>query len=234
MQATQELGSIDAAATNETFQCAPGQVHQLPEGRDDARRVPGGRREVLPPDRRRTGATLGLPRGRRRSAIATPRSACSTSCRARAGRSPKGARPRCRQSSSLRRRRRAPPGDWRSDKVAAVLAAEGDDALKCKAGTRGVYKVTAYVEPGGQPPRRGLGRAKGKTHKGHAAAVHGKVVAVGVAPPNRDGGGEGRLHRRRRSRTEDAEPRQVCGEGHVLALGNPTPWPPAPQAGRGT
>jgi hypothetical protein len=64
-----------------------------------------------------------------------------------------------------------PPVPWRSDKVAGVLQQEGNDALKCKGGTRGVFKVTAYVQPG---------EASGK-HK-----AHGKVVAVGVAPPNKD------------------------------------------------
>ncbi len=74
-----------------------------------------------------------------------------------------------------------PPVSWTSDRVASVLASEGDDAMKCKQGTRGVYKVTAYVQPG-----EGGGAPKGKKHK-HAEGPRGKVVAVGVAPPNKEG-----------------------------------------------
>src|SRR6202020_805669 len=59
-----------------------------------------------------------------------------------------------------------PPVSWRSDKVASVLAEEGGDAMRCKAGTRGVFKVTAYVQPG----EAGGG---GKKHQ-HSGA-HGEV-----------------------------------------------------------
>ncbi len=64
-----------------------------------------------------------------------------------------------------------PPGDvrapasWSSDRIAAVLGKSGDKAAQCKQGASGTYSVTAYVEPDG---------------KG------GKVHAVGVAVPNKD------------------------------------------------
>jgi hypothetical protein len=60
------------------------------------------------------------------------------------------------------------PASWSSDKVQSVLSSkQGSDAIKCKVGTRGMYKVTAYVEP--------------------VSKKHGKVVAVGVAPPSKEG-----------------------------------------------
>ena len=70
-----------------------------------------------------------------------------------------------------------PPVSWRSEKVAGVVQQEGNDALKCKGGTRGIFKVTAYVQPG----------EAGSGGKRKHAEPHGKVVAVGVAPPNKDG-----------------------------------------------
>jgi len=73
-----------------------------------------------------------------------------------------------------------PPVSWHSDKVAGVLQEEGNGALKCKGATRGVFKVTAYVQPG-DPEKAEKG------HKHKHGEPHGKVVAVGVAPPNKDG-----------------------------------------------
>jgi len=58
---------------------------------------------------------------------------------------------------------------WTSDKVSSVLAKDGADAMQCKGKIRGVFKVTVYVEPGENK------------HK------HGKVLSVGVAPPNKEG-----------------------------------------------
>lgn len=63
-----------------------------------------------------------------------------------------------------------PPVSWASDKVATVVQTEGNDALKCKGSSHGVFKVTAYVSPG----------------DGHKKK-HGKVLAVGVASPDKDG-----------------------------------------------
>jgi hypothetical protein len=72
-----------------------------------------------------------------------------------------------------------PPVSWRADKVASVVASEGDGAVKCKGGTRGVFKVTAYVQPG-------AAGASGHKHKHADGGGSGKVMAVGVAPPNKD------------------------------------------------
>ncbi len=66
-----------------------------------------------------------------------------------------------------------PAVPWRSDKVSSVLATESSDAMQCKGKIRGVFKVTVYVEAG-----------EAEHKKKHA---HGKVLAVGVAPPSRDG-----------------------------------------------
>jgi hypothetical protein len=66
-----------------------------------------------------------------------------------------------------------PAVPWRSDKVSSVLATESSDAMQCKGKIRGVFKVTVYVEAG-----------EGEHHKKHP---HGKVLSVGVAPPNKDG-----------------------------------------------
>ncbi|HEY2509683.1 MAG TPA: AgmX/PglI C-terminal domain-containing protein [Polyangiaceae bacterium] len=63
-----------------------------------------------------------------------------------------------------------PPVAWRSEKVADALSKQADDALHCKGGTSGTFKVTAYVEPS-------------NGHKGKG----GKVLSVGVASPNKDG-----------------------------------------------
>jgi hypothetical protein len=75
-----------------------------------------------------------------------------------------------------------PPVSWRSDKVAGVVEQEGHGAMKCKGTTHGIFKVTAYVEPG----EGGGGGGKKHAHGG-GGGPHGKVVAVGVAPPNKDG-----------------------------------------------
>ena len=74
-----------------------------------------------------------------------------------------------------------PPVPWRSDKVTSVVQRDGDGAMKCKGGTRGTFKVTAYVEPAA------AGSESGGKHKKKHSEAHGKVLAVGVAPPNKDG-----------------------------------------------
>jgi len=61
------------------------------------------------------------------------------------------------------------PSDWASDKVSSALEAHGADVSKCKAGVSGTFRMTAYVEPQGKA---------------------GRVAAVGVAPPNKDGEGK--------------------------------------------
>jgi hypothetical protein len=60
------------------------------------------------------------------------------------------------------------PSDWSSDRVTAALDARSADVAKCKAGTSGTFRVTAYVQPSG---------------KG------GQVAAVGMVPPNKDSEG---------------------------------------------
>ena len=58
------------------------------------------------------------------------------------------------------------PADWNSDKLAAVLGKSDAVFAKCREGISGSFKVTAYVEPDGK---------------------NGKVQAVGVAPPSKEG-----------------------------------------------
>lgn len=58
------------------------------------------------------------------------------------------------------------PADWNADKIAAVLGKSDAAFTKCREGVSGTFKVTAYVEPDGK---------------------NGKVQAVGVAPPNKEG-----------------------------------------------
>lgn len=71
-----------------------------------------------------------------------------------------------------------PPADWPSDKIALVLAKQADEALKCKGGVKGTFRVTAYIEPGG-----GEGKHGGK----HGHAKEGHVESAGVAPPSKEG-----------------------------------------------
>ena len=58
------------------------------------------------------------------------------------------------------------PADWNADKIAAVLGKSDATFAKCREGVSGSFKVTAYVEPDGK---------------------NGKVQAVGVAPPSKEG-----------------------------------------------
>lgn len=58
------------------------------------------------------------------------------------------------------------PTSWPSDKIVAALGKAEDDVKKCRRGVSGSFRVTAYIEPDGK---------------------HGKVQAVGVAPPGKDG-----------------------------------------------
>jgi hypothetical protein len=61
------------------------------------------------------------------------------------------------------------PTSWTGDKLAELLGKHEPDFKKCKEGVIGSFKVTAYVEPDGK---------------------HGKIVAVGMAPPNKEGEGK--------------------------------------------
>ncbi len=58
------------------------------------------------------------------------------------------------------------PTSWPSDKIVQALGKAEDELHKCRHGVSGTFKATVYVEPDGK---------------------HGKVHAVGVTPPNKDG-----------------------------------------------
>ncbi len=58
------------------------------------------------------------------------------------------------------------PSPWPADKLAAALDKQKAEIAACRAGTKGSFKVTAYVEPDG---------------------ARGKVATVGIAPPDKDG-----------------------------------------------
>jgi hypothetical protein len=61
------------------------------------------------------------------------------------------------------------PTTWTGDKLAELLGKYEPDFTKCKEGVPGSFKVTAYVEPDGK---------------------NGKIVAVGMAPPSKEGEGK--------------------------------------------
>jgi hypothetical protein len=177
MKSSQELGSIDEDATNRTFQslqdkllgCQKDGMTRVEFISGDARfflRIAqdGSVRWTFLED-----STLG-DRDTEKCMLQVLSSAHWPQ--------PEGGEAEVQKSISFDGGDARPPVSWRSDKVASVLAEEGSDAMKCKGGTRGVFKVTAYVQPG-----EGGG---GKKHK-HAAGPHGKVVAVGVAPPSKEG-----------------------------------------------
>jgi hypothetical protein len=63
-----------------------------------------------------------------------------------------------------------PPADWNSDKIALVLAKQAEDAIKCKESVKGTFHITAYVVP-----------------NGHGKKKEGRVEAVGIASPSKDG-----------------------------------------------
>jgi len=58
------------------------------------------------------------------------------------------------------------PSAWSADRVSSALGQAGERLKACKEGAPGAYAVTAYVEPDGKD---------------------GKVQAVGVAPPSKEG-----------------------------------------------
>lgn len=104
-----------------------------------------------------------------------------------------------------------PPTPWGPEKVAGALEADKDVSAaveKCKAGTPGEFRMTAYVEPGdvaavqhgsgaGAGRSNGAGHAKGGGKKGSgkkagdgkkAAVEHGgRFKSIGAAPPGKDG-----------------------------------------------
>jgi hypothetical protein len=92
------------------------------------------------------------------------------------------------------------PTSWSSDKVTAALVDAKDvrkDVDRCRAGVKGDFRVTAYVEADEgkehEPPKPSKGGkhgAKPKTsgHAKHAAKEPGgRFKAIGIAPPNKEG-----------------------------------------------
>jgi hypothetical protein len=167
--ATQELGSIDEKATNRTFEGLSSQFL-------DCQKQGMTRVEFLAGDAKffiRVGQD-GMARWAflEDSTIgdrATEKCVLQVVSNAHWPK-PEGGEAEVQKSISFDVGDARPATAWTSDKVSGVLAKDGADALKCKDKVRGVYKVTAYVEPGDE-----------HKHK------HGKVLAVGVAPPNKDG-----------------------------------------------
>lgn len=62
-----------------------------------------------------------------------------------------------------------PPAEWGPEKITAALTKGGAAAEKCREGAAGKYHVTLYVEPDGKD---------------------GRVQAAGVAPPSKEGEGK--------------------------------------------
>ncbi len=206
MKSSQELGSIDEGATNKTFQ-------GLQDKLLDCQKNGLARVEFLAGDAKfflRIGqdglvrwayledSTLG-DRDTEKCMIQVVSAAHWPQ--------PEGGEAEVQKSISFESGDARPPVSWHSDKVAGVLQHEGNDALKCKGTTRGVFKVTAYVEPG---------EAGGGKHKRAEPARQGRRRRRRAAEQGR--GVAGRLHRLCGYGLEDAEPRWVRGEGHVLAL----------------
>ncbi len=182
MKSSQELGSIDEDATNRTFQGLQDKL--LGCQKDGMQRV-----EYLAGDAKfflriaqdgtvrwayMEDSTLG-DRDTEKCMVQVLASAHWPQ--------PDGGEAEVQKSLSFDSGEARPPVAWQSNKVALVLASEGDEAMKCKAGTRGVYKVTAYVEPAGTATEATAGRAH---HHARPAGTHGRVLAVGVASPNKD------------------------------------------------
>jgi hypothetical protein len=76
---------------------------------------------------------------------------------------PDGGEAEARYGMELPLQSTRPPNDWSSDKVTIALGKHGDAIDRCKAGATASFHATMYVGPGG------------------------KVLAAGVAAPNRDG-----------------------------------------------
>jgi hypothetical protein len=85
------------------------------------------------------------------------------------------------------------PTQWGPEKVIGALDEAKDvkkDVQKCKAGTKGDFIVTAYVEHDDSPPdeKPAAKPAANKKHGKKAGKDHGgKFKAIGIIPPNKDG-----------------------------------------------
>jgi hypothetical protein len=184
IQSTQELGSIDEDATNRTFQSLQSRLLDCQkQGMDRVEYLAGDAKFFLRiaqdgsvrwayledstiGDRPTEKCMLGVVSG-----ALWPK--------------PDGGEAEVQKSIGFDGGDARPPVPWSSDKVQGVLSREGSDALQCRRGIRGSFKVTAYVEPSGDVSFAG-GHRKGK-HKTASEGKGGKVLAVGVAPPNKDG-----------------------------------------------
>lgn len=90
------------------------------------------------------------------------------------------------------------PTAWSSDKVTGALSEAKHvrgAVSKCKGSVKGDFRVTAYVEAGAPELAAGDAQAlaaeskakPGAKPKGGGGGEHGHFVAIGVAPPNKEG-----------------------------------------------
>ena len=79
------------------------------------------------------------------------------------------------------------PTSWSSDKLAEQLGKHDRDFRKCKGKTSGTFHVTAYIVKDDEKPKH----PPPPHHASHAPkgepTEHGKIQAIGVVPPGRDG-----------------------------------------------
>jgi hypothetical protein len=182
IQASQELGSIDDVATNKTFESLQSKLLDCQkQGMDKVEFLAGDARFFLRigqdgsvrwayledstiGDRATEKCLLGVVSGAQ-----WPK--------------PDGGEAEVQKSISFDVGDARPPVPWPSDKVSSVLARDGADALQCKKGVKGTFKVTAYVSPGDAASAPSRKKARKGKHDDHT----GKVLSVGVAPPSKDG-----------------------------------------------
>ncbi len=182
IQATQELGSIDEDATNRTFASLQSQLLDCQkQGMDRVEFLAGDARFFLRIAQDGTvrwayleDATLGDR--------ATEKCLLGVVSAARWPK-PDGGEAEVQKSIAFDVGDARPPVPWSSDKVSSVIARDGGDALQCKKGVKGTFKVTAYVSPGDAASAPSHRKATRKSK--HEGA--GKVLSVGVAPPSKDG-----------------------------------------------
>ena len=166
MKSSQELGSIDEAATNATFTSLQNKLLDCQkQGMQRVEYLSGDARFFLRIAQDGTvrwayleDSTLG-DRDTEKCMLGVVSGAHWPQ--------PDGGEAEVQKSLSFDGGDARPPAPWSADKVASVVAKQADDAMACKKSVHGAFKVTAYVEPG--------------PHK------HGKVLAVGVASPSKDG-----------------------------------------------
>jgi hypothetical protein len=156
MKASQELGSIDEQDTNKTFTSLQSQLLDCQKsGMQRVEFLAGAVRWAYLED-----STLG-DRDTEKCMLGVVSGAQWPK--------PDGGEAEVQKSMTFDGGDARPPAPWTSSKVSSVLAKQADEALQCKKNVRGVFKVTAYVEPA--------------HHKG---GKFGKVVSVGVSAPIKD------------------------------------------------